>query len=148
MKVSIEKIKKWQDEQVIIQCHRVTDEVNSIVGFIRLAEGALLGYRDESITQLSLHDIFYIEAVENRVFAYTESEVFELKTRLYEFESAYAQYRFFRCSKSMVVNLMKIDSVSPLFNSRLSAKLFNGEEIVISRQYVPELKQVLSGGAA
>ena len=43
-------------------------------------------------------------------------------------------------------NLMKITSVRPALNGRFSAILKNGEEILISRKYVPALKRVLKGG--
>ena len=53
---------------------------------------------------------------------------------------------FFRVSRSMIINLMKITSVRPALNGRFSAILKNGEEIIISRKYVPALKQILKGG--
>ena len=51
--------------------------------------------------------------------------------------------KFFRCSKSMILNIGKIRSVSPSVNSRFEAKLVNGETAIISRQYVPTLKKKL-----
>jgi DNA-binding LytR/AlgR family response regulator len=137
VKVVIEQVDRSADEQVTIRCYTVTDRVNSIVHFIRSSGTTLTGYHDEQITQVPLQDIFYVEAVDNRVFAYTREQVFELKFKLYEFEDIYRCHRFIRCSKSMVINLMQIDSVYPIFNGRFSAKMFNGEEIIISRQYVP-----------
>lgn len=146
MKISIQKIQKEQNEQVVIQCYKITDEVTSIVNFVKSTDATLAGYIDDRIIQIYLQDIFYVEAVDNRVFAYTKKETYELKCKLYEFEQLYVQKRFFRCSKSVVVNLMKIDSVRPILNGRFSAKLFNNEEIIISRQYVPKLKSCLMGG--
>lgn len=147
MKIVIEQIDRSTEEQVTIKCYAVTDRVNSIVHFIRAAGTMLVGYHNERMAQVPLSDIFYVEAVDNRIFAYTRDNVYELKCKLYEFEELYRRDRFFRCSKSMVINLMQIDSVYPIFNGRFSAKLFNGEEIIISRQYVPALKEFLSGGA-
>ena len=46
----------------------------------------------------------------------------------------------------MIVNLMKITSVRPALNGRFLAVLKNGEEIIISRKYVPSLKNILKGG--
>ena len=46
-------------------------------------------------------------------------------------------------SKSMILNIGKIRSVSPSVNSRFEAKLANGETAIISRQYVPTLKKKL-----
>ncbi len=147
MKVSVEKIDQGRPEQVIIQCYKVTDQVTSIANYVKSTDTSLAGYIDDRVTQLFLQDLFYVEAVDNRVFAYTKKETYELKCKLYEFEQAYDGQRFFRCSKSMVVNLMKIDSVYPIFNGRFSARLYNGEEVIISRQYVPALKSFLSGGS-
>ncbi|HWR22973.1 MAG TPA: LytTR family DNA-binding domain-containing protein [Feifaniaceae bacterium] len=147
MKVCIEKIDQTRPEQVIIQCYRVTGTVASIFNYVKSTDITLAGYSDDRVTQLFLQDIFYVEAVDNRVFAYTQKETFELKCKLYEFEEAYGGQRFFRCSKSMVVNLMKIDSVYPILNGRFAARLFNGEEVIISRQYVSALKSFLTGGS-
>ena len=147
MKVIVEQINRSADEQVTIKCHQVTDRVNTIVHFIQSSGKTLAGYHNERLYQVALADIFYVEAVDNRVFAYTRGKVYECKCKLYEFEERYRHEYFIRCSKSMVINLMQIDSVYPIFNGRFSAKLFNGEEIIISRQYVPALKEFLSGGA-
>lgn len=145
MKVSVQEIKQNQTEQVVIQCYNITDKVNSIINFIKSTDTSLFGYEDERLVQLYLTDIFYVEAVDNQVFAYTENKTYQLRVKLYEFEKASKFMRFFRCSKSMVVNLMKVDSVYPIFNGRFSAKLYNGEEVIISRRYVSALKKLLGG---
>lgn len=145
MKVSVKRISIDQEEQAIIQCYEVSDDVKSIVSFIKSTGTTLPGYIDERVSQIPLQDIFFVEAVDNKVFAYTAKKVYELKCKLYEFTTLYENRRFFRCSKSFVINLMKIESVRPILNGRLSATLFNGEEVIISRQYVPELKKRLLG---
>ncbi len=148
MKVVIEQISQEQDEQVVIHCCEVNEDVRSIVRFVKSTGILLTGYADDSAAQVSLLDILFVEAVDERVFAYTEAKVYELRCKLYEFASLYEDRKFFRCSKSFVINLMKIDTVRPILNGRLSATLFNGEEIIISRQYVPELKKRLFGESA
>ncbi len=145
MKVSVQEIEQEQSERVVIQCHSVSDKVNSIINFIKSTDTSLFGYEDGRMVELFVTDIYYVEAVDNQVFAYTEKDTYQLQIKLYEFEEASKFMRFFRCSKSMVVNLMKVDSVYPIFNGRFSAKLFNGEEIIISRHYVSALKRMLGG---
>jgi DNA-binding LytR/AlgR family response regulator len=145
LKVSVKQITADKEERAIIQCYEVTDDVRNIVSFIKSTGAALAGYIDEKVSQIPLQDIYFVEAVDNRVFAYTAKKVYELKCKLYEFEELYENRRFFRCSKSFVINLMKIDNVRPILNGRFSATLFNGEEVIISRQYVPELKKHLLG---
>ena len=145
LKVSVRQISEDLEERAIIQCYEVNDDVKSIVSFIKSTCATLAGYTEDRVTQIPLQDIFFVEAVDNRVFACTLKKVYELKCKLYEFATLYENRRFFRCSKSFVINLMKIDSVRPILNGRFCATMFNGEEVIISRQYVPELKKRLLG---
>ncbi len=148
MKVSVKQIGRDRDEQVIVHCYEVNDDVKTIVSFIKSTGITLPGYIEERASQISLQDIYFVEAVDNKVFAYTAKKVYELKCKLYEFVMLYENRKFFRCSKSFVINLMKINHVRPILNGRFSATLFNGEEVIISRQYVPELKKRLLGESA
>ena len=148
LKVSVKQIGRDRDEQVIVHCYEVNDDVKTIVSFIKSTGITLPGYIEEWASQISLQDIYFVEAVDNKVFAYTAKKVYELKCKLYEFVMLYENRKFFRCSKSFVINLMKINHVRPILNGRFSATLFNGEEVIISRQYVPELKKRLLGESA
>jgi DNA-binding LytR/AlgR family response regulator len=145
LKVSVNLIDRDREERAIVQCHEVRDDVRSIVRFIKSCGDTVPGYVDERIHQVPLQDVLFVEAVDDRVFASTAKQVYELKCKLYEFEAQHEEQKFFRCSMSFVINLMKVDSVRPILNGRLSAVMKNGEEVVISRQYVPELKKRLLG---
>ncbi|MGL6199818.1 MAG: LytTR family DNA-binding domain-containing protein [Lachnospiraceae bacterium] len=147
MKISIENIPLSSEEQIVIRCWEANEQIKGIVRYVKSNEQVLLGYDNKKMTSLNLLDIFFIESVDDKVFAYTKSKVYELKYKLYKFETEYQSFKFVRCSKSVIVNLMKIDHVKPLFNGRLTATLFNREDIIISRQYVPLLKKCLSGGS-
>ena len=86
--------------------------------------------------------IYYIESVDKKTFIYTKEECFETKYRLYELEEILSN-NFLRCSKAMICNIRKIKSVKSDFNGRMNAELLNGEQIVISRSYVKDLKKRL-----
>ena len=146
MKVYIKLIKDKTDECVIIECVEVTPQIESIRSFALTKGTTLTGTIQERIYQFNLSDILYFEAVDERVFAYTKNKSYELKIRLYELENAYADKHFIRCSKSFVINLMKLESISPALNGRFTAHMKNGEKIIISRQYVPEIKRAVLGG--
>ena len=146
MKVHIRQINDKADECLIIECVEVTPDIESIRSYA-LAKGATLtGSMDERIYQFNLSDVFYFEAVDERVFAYTESRTYELKIRLYEIENAHSDKHFIRCSKAFVINLMKLEGISPALNGRFIAHMKNGEKIIVSRQYVPEMKRAVLGG--
>lgn len=141
MKVNVLQIDKTAEEQIIIECYEVTEDIAEIIGFIKSRESTLSAYYESQIYQIYLQDIYYFEAVDNKIFAYLENKVYELKSKLYELESIYERNKFFRCSKSVIVNLMKIECIKPALNGRFIASLKNGESVIISRQYVPQLKE-------
>ena len=54
--------------------------------------------------------------------------------------------KFLRVQKGLILNLMKVKSIKPALSGRYTALLKNGEEVVISRKYVADLKSTLKGG--
>lgn len=146
MKVKIRRIAKKEQEQVVIECVEITPAIRDIYSYA-LAKGIqLCGLENGCLCRFRLEDICYFEALDEKIFAYTSGHVYELsKVRLYELEQTYAGCHFLRCSKSMVLNLMQMDGISPALNGRFFAHMKNGEKIIISRQYVPRLKQIVMG---
>lgn len=140
MRVTVEQIDREKEEQVLIRCHEITERVREIERFVKLRQEKLEGYEADRIYCIPLSDVYYAEAVDSRLFIYTEKNVFELKMKLYSFEENYCSGEFFRCSRTTVVNLMRISYLRPGLNGRLSARLMNGEDIIISRKYVNALK--------
>ncbi len=146
MEVKLLKIAKEQPEQVEVRCHEVTEEVREIVTFIKTRQGQLTGVQEGKQYEVPVMDICYIEAVDEKVFLYTLKQVYETRQRLYELEDLLKEKYFLRVSKSLLLNLMKVQSIKPALNGRFTAVLKSGEEIIISRKYVPELKRALKGG--
>lgn len=132
-------------ELLEIHCHSISDEVREIVAFVKSRQGQLTGTADDRQYEIAVSDIFYIEAVDNKTFLYTKSKVYETKQKLYELENMLREKHFLRVSKSTLLNLMKVSAIRPALNSRFTAVLFSGEQVVISRKYVPALKQALKG---
>lgn len=146
MKVKIEKIDQGKEEQILISCYEINQEIEEIVRFVKAYNKGIEAYDEQGVRNVIISDIYYIEAVDQRVFVYLKKSVFEIKLRLYEFERRFDDLSFFRCSKSSIVNLMKIKSLKPALNGRFCAMLYNGESVVIARKYVSELKKKLVGG--
>ena len=146
MKLEVRKIPENEPEMMEIRYHWITDEVREIVSFVKSRQGQISAMQDGKRFEVPVADLFYAESVDNRVFLYTAAESYETRLKLYELADMLKEKTFLRISKSMIVNLMKITSVRPALNGRFSAILKNGEEILISRKYVPALKRVLKGG--
>ncbi len=143
MKLTIEKIGVESEEEIVIKCHEVNDEVLEWINRFKTKTDVLLGYSGEGIYRIQPKDIYYFESVDNKVFIYCKDKDYESKQKLYELEELYGGKRFFRASKSVILNLTKISCVIPSISGRFEAKLENGETVVISRQYVPVVKQML-----
>ena len=146
MKITIETIGREQEEEVLIRCHEVTDEIVSYVNSFKKQEKELIGYIQNDIHRLLFSDVYYFEAVENKVFIYCQNKVYESKQKLYELEQLCEHRRFFRCSKSTILNIEKITLVRPSISGRFEAILDNKEKVIISRQYVPQLKSKIGLG--
>lgn len=146
MKVQVRKISEKDQEQIIIECVDLTREVEEIRSFALSKGTTLTGLLEERLHTFPLSAVFYFEAVDERVFAYTKSHSYEMKVRLYQVEDLYKEHHFIRCGKSFVINLLKLQSISPALNGRFTAHMKNGEKIMVSRQYVPALKNAVLGG--
>lgn len=147
MRVIIKKIAEKEKEQVVIECVEVTPEVCEIEAYAESKGTILCGMAQERcMKQFSLKEVYYFEAIDEKVFAYTAENVYEIKGRLYEVEHMYERYHFVRCSKSVVLNLLLLDSISPALNGRFFGHMKNGEKVIISRQYASHIRQIVMGG--
>ena len=145
MQTKITRIERDKPEILEIRCHEISDEVREIVAFVKSRQGQLTGTADDRMYEIAVSDIFYIESVDNKTFIYCKNREYETKQKLYELEEILREKLFLRVSKSVLLNLMKVSSIKPALNSRFTAVLFSGEQVIISRKYVPELKKALKG---
>ncbi|MGB4588564.1 MAG: LytTR family DNA-binding domain-containing protein [Clostridiaceae bacterium] len=143
MKISIENIGAHEEEEVIIRCYEVNDEILELMNKLKTQRNILIGYNGDSIYQLNLSNVYYFESVDNKVFIYCKNAIYECKQKLYELEQICDHRKFFRASKSTIVNISKISHVKPSISGRFETTMDNGEKVLVSRQYVPMLKSKL-----
>lgn len=143
VKITIENIPDGSEPEIIIRCNEPDDSLMQLIYSIKSASKKLIGIDDLQMHIINPKDVFYFESVDNKVFIYCKEKVYESKLRLYEIEKEYENGDFFRASKSTILNIAKIQSVSQVFYGRFEALLKNGEKVFISRQYVPVLKKKL-----
>lgn len=143
MKITIEEIGREREEELILKCYQLNDDILKLLKSIKAAQNGLVGMRGEEIHRLSLADIYYFEVVDSRSFFYCRDAVYESRMKLYEFEELSRGTAFFRASKSMVLNSDKIDSVTPSLSGRFEVRLLNQEKVIVSRQYVGALKKLM-----
>ena len=143
MKITIMDVPDGEEDEIIVRCRHIDKQLLKLIYAVRAGQEKILALRGNEYIQISPEKIYYFEAVDNKVFLYLEKDVYEVKQKLYELEERFYGTDFFRASKSCIVNLAKVKSLSPAFNGRFEAHMQNGEKVMISSQYVPILKEKL-----
>ena len=136
MKVIERIINNIADERVILEYVTLTKDFAEIKEYVKNKGNTIMGYaRNNEWVPIRIEDIFYYETVDGTVFAYTASEIYKIKGKLYQVEESLKRSDICRASKTMLVNMNHIESVRTALNGRLYAKMENGEEILITRKY-------------
>lgn len=144
MKIKIKVVPDLDDIQIEIQSKTISKEVKEIERYLSLYDLSLQGKKDDRIYTLSPQDIYYFDAIDHDVFAYTKDDIFQVNYKLYQLEEKY-HVLFLRINKNTLVNLKMIQSFKSSINGRMEAELKNKDRLIISRMYVPKLKQALKG---
>lgn len=143
MRISIEEGEQYAETEILIRCRKTDPELVKLISLLQVFDRKLTGIREGQTFLLEAADILYIDTADKKTFLYTAGEVYETPLRLYELEERLTTSDFFRASKSSIINFNGIRSLRPDFGGRMFATMVNGEQLVISRQYVPYVKQKL-----
>lgn len=146
MKITLQQVNK-EYEEIIIKYAQMTERIDSIIKYIEGQSGQLLGNKDGQQFVIRIPAVLYLESVEGITYLYTEKEVYRLNLTLALFESLYAEEGFFRCSKSMIINIYRIKKLKSISGNRIDVTMDNEEHVVISRHYAKELRSILRGSA-
>ena len=146
MKYTIEQIKQG-DEELILRYQNLNQEVEHIINFMSFSEKKLVGTKDGLQVVIDVKQILYIESVDRKTFVYLEEDVVRVEYTLTQLERILNPVRFFRCSKSMMINIDKVKVLDSLASNRIDATMCNGEHIIISRTYASEFRRRLKGEA-
>lgn len=143
MKIIIEEIDGFGETEIVIKCESISDEITEFINEYKLLNNKIWGTLNKESYIIDPIDIYYIETIDSKVFAYTIDKIYELNQKLYVLEKLLPKKHFFRVSKSMILNISKIISIKSLLNGKLQVKLNNNENVIISRNYVGLFKEKL-----
>lgn len=136
MKLIIEQSSSVAEPEIKISCRYIDERLGRLIEQINLFSYSLMVQKDGAVMPVALEAVFYFESVDNKVFLYTEKEVFLCDKKLYEIEETYLNTPLVRVSKNCIVNLYCVDSVKTQLSGRLEATLKNNEKLVVSRHYI------------
>ena len=106
----------------------------------------LLLYRDECVHPIALKDILYFEVEDRKCYAFTKSESYLTKLKLYELAELKS---FAQIGKSTIVNLDYIDYFAPEFSGNFILYLKSSDKtLILSRKYAKSFINILKGGVS
>lgn len=142
LKVEIKKVYSYDDEYAELSVVEVTDTIQSAIDTLENNCRIIAARYNDQTVMCQIDKIYYIESIDKRTYIYTKDNTLEVSYRLYELENELTR-NFFRAAKAMIINIRKIKSVKSEINGRMTAELLNGEQVIIARSYVKELKERL-----
>lgn len=135
------------EDEVIIHYQEMNEQIEAIANLVRGTSQKICATLEKQTLLLAPEDILYIESVDGINFAYLTDKVAKVDKSLAELSILFEERGFFRCSKSMILNIHKINYLKSESGNRIRATMENGEQVMISRKYAKLFRQILKGGA-
>jgi len=145
MKIKTEQDLSCGEIEVTIKYPQKSRQVNRIIDLLQSVDMQIKCDNENAERMINVSDIYYIESVDKKTFVYLEKSVYHTDFRLYQLKSRLQGHGFVQISKSCILNINALESIRPLFNSRMEAALKNGEKVYINRNYLTEIKTALRG---
>lgn len=139
MKVTINQNSNQGEPEIIINCSYVDKTLKKIIDYITQFTFTIEGENNGKLFQLPMDKIFYIESVDGRTYLYDKTDSYLCKKSLQTLEEDLGNTPFVRVSKTCLLNTFYLRCVETYPNHRLKAELGNGEQIIISRNYIDNL---------
>ena len=145
MKLRIELTDGTFEDEVVIRCGRIDDNVQKLQEFIYgLSSPSMTFFNDTQEIFLPLEEILFFETDGEQVYAHTTTEAFKVKRRLYELEEVLPRY-FTRVSKGAIVNTKHIYAINRnITSSSKISFLKTHKNIYVSRHYYKSLRDKMT----
>ncbi len=142
MKIRIEIDEGIAEDEVVIRCRGLTEEVTAIgkaVSDVVNASERFPFYKGNTEYYLTLDEILFFETDEGGISAHTKDEMYQTKYKLYELEDILPGV-FMRVSKSAILNTRHVYSISRNLTAS-SVVAFEGthKQVYVSRYYYKPL---------
>lgn len=142
MKVKIEIDEALEEDEVLIRCRGLTEEIAAIQKAVLEIVGAkqkFVFYKGNTEYYLVLDDILFFETDEKGISAHTRTDTYQSKYKLYELENILPGF-FMRVSKSTILNTNHIYSIDRNLTAS-SVVAFSGthKQVYVSRYYYKPL---------
>ena len=96
---------------------------------------SLIGKLGSDFFIIQYSDILYIEADGNDCVCVTKDNKYYIKEKIYQIEGILYEYRFLRVSRSHVINMSMIKSITPTQNMKFKLTMNNDSLVHVTRSY-------------
>ena len=142
MKIKIEIAESLEEDEVLIRCRELTEEVSAIqkaVSEVTCAAQKFTFYKGNTEYYLSLNEVLFFETDDAGISAHTKTDAYQTKYKLYELEDVLPGF-FMRVSKSTILNTNHIYSIDRnLTASSVVAFFGTHKQVYVSRYYYKPL---------
>ncbi|MBO6193793.1 MAG: LytTR family transcriptional regulator [Clostridiales bacterium] len=144
MKLFLKKCPGISEPEVEIRYSERTEAIDNLVRAVNQSSDTIFGIKENGDREMIyITGILYFEAVDRDVFAYRAQGVYRVRSTLYELEEELRDRFFVRISKSVIVNIKAVSSISPEDSRRVKLRLNNGEYLIVSRGYVSDFREAI-----
>lgn len=146
MKVTIETDTGIQEDEVIIRCRGMTEDIltlHRIISSSCLPAQQMCLYKGDTEYYLPLDSILFFETDSGSVMAHTHRDIYLVKRKLYELEEILPGC-FMRVSKSTILNVRKVYAITRNLAASSTVE-FEGthKQVYVSRYYFKPLQEKL-----
>ncbi len=131
-----------REEEVQIFAHEKSRLVEDIEQLILSNEFELLGYNESEAIRLNLSDVCCFIIENNKVYAITERDKYQIKSRLYQLEERLPQ-NFVKINQSCIANIKMMERFDVSISGTLLVKFKNGYSDYVSRRNLKNVKERL-----
>ena len=149
MKLNLYEDKNNSSEHVDVYYSNMRPLIRQIIDTVNSDRPKLKGRpADEDLDDgeeilLDPKEVYYLDHIDRKLFAYTKDGVFRVMETLSSCEEMLWNYGFVRVSKSNLINIYRIRQLKPDLNMKVYASFENGERICVNRSYKKSFNEYL-----
>jgi len=142
LKVNYYKDETITENRIDVFYQTIDPEVSGIMDYLSTYE-MILGKNDTVTKKIFPSEIYYLEIVERRCYAYLEHEVYQIEFNLKSFMDCFSVKGFIQIGKSILVNVYKLEKIKTDFNMKMRLFMSNGEILILNRSYKKSFMEYL-----
>lgn len=144
MVLKLEQDDTKRDIEILISYSKESIVIERIISFINSIGSQVECYFEGGMKLVNASDIYYIEVIDRKTIAFCENESYQIRNRLYQVLDRLRSCGFIQINKYCILNINKLVRIKTLYNSHIEAILSNGKYLNVTRNYLADIKRLLS----